>query len=181
MRMLIAGCLVVLSLCAPALAGRVEDVGLRYTVPATWDRVPAASDMRAAQYRIPRAGGNADDGELVLFFFGKGQGGGVEDNLTRWYAQFTQPDGKSTKEKAVVTIRTVNGLKVTTVDVGGTYKPAPMGGGGGVSRPDWRMLGAIVEGPGGPWFFKATGPSETILGAKPDFDALIGSLEPHVR
>jgi len=171
--------LVVASLVAPATAARVEDAGLRYVVPPEWPRVPAASDMRAAQYRIPRAGGSADDGELVLFFFGKGQGGSAQDNLDRWYGQFTQPDGKPSKDAAVLTIRTVNGLKVTTVDLSGTYKPAPMGGAGGAVRTGWRMLGAIVEGEGGPWFFKATGPDGTMEAAKPLFDALVQSVEAH--
>lgn len=160
-------------------AARLEDVGLRYTVPSEWPRVPAPSDVRAAQYRIPRVPNDAEDGELVLFYFGKGQGGSTDDNLSRWYGQFTQADGRPSKEAAVVTIRNVKGLKITSVDLGGTYKPAPMGGNGGGTRPSWRLLGAIVEGSNGPWFFKATGPNETMRAAKEAFDALLASLEAH--
>jgi hypothetical protein len=170
---------VLLLVASHAAAGRVEDAGLRYTVPNEWPRVPAPSDVRAAQYRIPRVPNDAEDGELVLFFFGKGQGGAAEDNLQRWYGQFNQPDGRTSKEAAVVTIRTVNGLKVTLVDLGGTYKPGPMGGNGGGARPNWRMLGAVIEGGSGPWFLKATGPNATITDAKPAFENVISSLEPH--
>lgn len=168
------------SAVASADTTRKEDAGLRYTVPAAWTRVPAPSDMRAAQYRIPKTGADAEDGELVLFFFGKGQGGGAEQNLDRWYGQFKQDDGRPSKDAAVVTTRTVNGLKVTSVDLSGTYRPAPMGGGGPTKeKPGYRMLAAVVEGPGGPWFFRVTGPSATVVAAKPGFDALLASVEAH--
>src|SRR2546425_12447472 len=80
-----------LSLCAASAAAEslnTEAAGMRFVVPRNWDRVPAPSDARAAQYRIPRAAGDAEAGELVLFFFGRGKGGSAEDNLARWYGQF---------------------------------------------------------------------------------------------
>ncbi len=163
-----------------AETARTESAGLRFAVSSTWKRVPAPSDMRAAQYAIPRADGDDNDGELILFFFGEGQGGGVEDNLKRWYGQFTPSDGRSPEEAAVLTKRTVNGLKVTTVDLAGTYRPAAMPGAASSGpHPGYRMLGAIVEGKGGPWFWKAVGPEPTIAAAKSSFDALVLSLEAH--
>ena len=154
---------------------RTESAGLRYAVPSAWTRVPAPSDMRAAQFRIPRAAGDAEDGELVLFYFGKDRGGSVEDNLARWYGQLTQPDGSATGSKATQAVRTVGALKVTVVDVSGTYR----GMGGAGPKEGYRMLAAIVEGADGPWFWKAIGPDATVKAAKADFDALLGSLEPH--
>lgn len=175
---------VIAATIALAVAGdtsRKEDAGLRYSVPTAWQRVPAPSDMRAAQYRIPRSGADTEDGELVLFFFGKGQGGGVEQNLERWYGQFTQPDGRPTKETAVISTRKVGGLDVTEVDLSGTYKPAAMGGGSGAEKQNYRMLAAVVQGEGGPWFFRATGPKTTIQNAHADFAEMLGTLEPHPR
>ena len=43
--------------------------------------------MRKATYGIPAAPG-AEAGECGVFFFGKGQGGSVDDNLSRWAGQF---------------------------------------------------------------------------------------------
>ena len=173
--------LAALVLAAPVAAEtmRHEAAGLRFSVPRTWTRVPAPSDVRAAQYNIPAAGGEAEDGELILFYFGQDKGGGVQDNLDRWYGQFTQTDGKPSKDAAVLTIRTVSGLRVTAVDLSGTY--SAMAGPMQKAEPKagYRMLGAIVEGNGGPWFFKATGPAATIGAAKGDFDALVQSLETH--
>ena len=177
-RVLLAIGLLLVSVTVSAETVRTEIKGLRMTLPAAWARVPASSDVRAAQFRISHVAPDTDDGELVVFYFGKGQGGGVEDNLQRWYDQFLQADGKSTKEKAVVTTRTVAGLKVTQVDVSGTYK----GGGPAMAsapKPNMRLLAAIVEGGEGPWFLKATGPAATMGGAKNGFDALVLSLEEH--
>jgi hypothetical protein len=181
-RMLLVAALAALTVAsAVAETTRKEDAGLRYSVPTTWQRVPAPSDMRAAQYRIPRASTDTEDGELVLFFFGKGQGGGVAQNVERWYGQFTQPDGRPTKETAVIMKRRVNGLEITEVDLSGTYKPAAMGGGPAAEKPNYRMLAAVVEGEGGPWFFRATGPKATIQNAQADFAEMLMSLEPHAR
>jgi hypothetical protein len=160
---------------APAMH-RAQDAGLRYEVPASWERVPAPSNMRAAQYRVPGAAGNA---EAVLFFFGKGQGGTTEANLDRWYAQFTQPDGRPSREAAVTTTRTVNGLKVTSVDLQGTYTPAAMGGAAAGPQPDTRMLAAAIEGPGGPWFLRVVGPAATVQAVAPAFDRVLLSVQAH--
>lgn len=174
----IASCLVVaIGTMAGAETVRTEAAGLRFSVDKSWTRTPAASDMRAAQFRITRTDGDTEDGELVLFFFGEGKGGSVQENLDRWYGQFTQPDGGSSRDAAVVTMKTVGNLKITAADLTGTYRG--MGPHEGQSKPKTRMLAAVVEGPGGPWFLRAVGPSATIARAKDAFDALLGSLEAH--
>jgi hypothetical protein len=154
---------------------RTQAGGLRFSIPSAWTRVPAPSDVRAAQYRIPPAD-DAGDGELVLFFFGPGKGGGVEANLDRWYGQFTQPDGRPSRDAATVTKRTVHGLEVTMVDLAGMYSGM---GAHAQAASDSRMLAAIVTGEGGPWFWRAIGPRATIAAAKPGFEEMIGSLEVH--
>ncbi len=159
---------------------RTEAAGLRFSTPSEWVRVPAPSDMRAAQFRVPKAGADTEDAEAVLFFFGEGKGGGTQDNLDRWYGQMTQPDGKPSKDAGVVTAKTIHGLKVTSLDLPGTYKG--MSGPGGppaASKAGWRLLAAVVEGPGGPWFFRVVGPDATVRAAKPAFDAMLESVEAH--
>ena len=69
--------------------------------------------------------------------------------------RLTVDDGKPAIAK--VASRTVRGLKVTTVDTSGTY--SGMGGPMATSPtsvPNYRLLGAIVEAPGGTVFFKFT-------------------------
>jgi hypothetical protein len=167
-----------LGLGIPALASgedRSQAAGLQFTAPEDWKRVPTASPLAAAQFRIPHARGDDDDGEAVLFQFEDEKGGKLSDAVERWYSQFTQPDGRPAKDTAVVTNRTVNGLSVKVVSLAGTYRPT-MGAMAHPPRPGYRLLGAVVEGRGGPWYWRAVGPAATMDKARGDFDALIGSL-----
>jgi hypothetical protein len=128
-------------------------------------------------YRIPAAKGDREDADCGVIFFGPGQGGGVEANLQRWLGQFIQPDGRPTTQAARRSEKAIHSLKVTTVDVAGTYlfSPTPMSA-EKTPKPGFRMLGAIVEAPAGSGFFKLTGPAATVAAASGDFDALLASL-----
>jgi hypothetical protein len=48
--------------------------------------------------------------------------------------------------------------------------------GPGSARPNYRLLGAVVEGPLGPWFFKATGPDETLSAERSTFLAMLRTM-----
>jgi hypothetical protein len=48
--------------------------------------------------------------------------------------------------------------------------------GGGAAKSGYRLLGAIVEGPGGNIFFKFTGPAKTIAANQPKFELLLNSV-----
>lgn len=130
--------------------------GIDFDLPAGWQSEPPQSSMRLAQATIEGPGG---PGQLAVFFFGPGGGGGVDANIQRWIEQVEIAPGTEPRPDAFDT----NGYKVTMIDVQGTLKPSGMGMGPSTPQPDSRLLGAVVEGPGGPWFFKATGP-ETTLG-----------------
>ena len=149
--------------------------GLKWTIPAGWTAESAARPMRAATYDIPASAGDKDKGECAVYFFGEGQGGAIPANLERWKAQFHAPAGKPIDAKTNKHV--VHGLPVTTIDVSGEYTgmTGPMSG-GGAAKPGYRMLGAIVEGPGGNVFFKFTGPAKTIAANQAKFDVLINSV-----
>jgi hypothetical protein len=53
-----------------------------------------------------------------------------------------------------------------------------MGSGPTTPQPDSRLIGAVVEGPGGPWFFKATGPSQTLADQRQGFRDMLMALHP---
>lgn len=150
--------------------------GIQWTAPKVWKSQPERP-MRTATYLVPAAPGDKEDGECAVFYFGPGQGGGVEDNLKRWIGQFGQADGKSSEQAAHTRKSTVNGLKVTHIDVSGTYSGigGPMAP-SRVSKPGYRLLGAIVEGPQGAVFFKFTGPSKTVAANQAAFETLVKSL-----
>ena len=123
--------------------------------------------MRLDQATIP---GQAGDGHLTVFFFGVGGGGGVNANLERWAAQ-VQHEAPPTRE-----LFEVNGYRVSMIEVEGTLLPSGMGAGPTEPQPGSVLLGAVVEGTGGPWFFKATGPKETMAEHRDDFVAMLKSI-----
>ena len=132
--------------------------------------------MRAATYAIALAPGDKGTAECGIYFFGPGQGGSVQDNLERWKGQVLAPDGKPAP--AQTARRTVRGLAVTTLDSSGTY--TGMGGPMGASTPlrGYRLVGAIVEGPGGNLFLKFAGPAATVAANRQKFDQLLDSFQP---
>jgi hypothetical protein len=134
--------------------------GLRWTPPAGWKSEETAP-MRAAKYKTPPASSDHEGAECVVYFFGAGQGGSVQGNIERWNAQFTASNGKPVT--APIQKRTVHGLAVTTIDVTGQYS----GVGGPMAttkavKAGYRLLGAIIENPGGNVFLKFTGPERVI-------------------
>lgn len=148
----------------------------KYDVPAEWKPQQPKTPMRKAQFALP---GDSGDGEMILFYFGQGEGGDVEANLARWKAMFTTADNQPVGDDACKIERlTVNDLKVITLDVSGTYRePAMMNPQAPPERPNYRMLCAIVEMPNGNWFFKGTGPAGTMSRHETAFRKLIQSLK----
>jgi hypothetical protein len=136
---------------------------LRFKAPEGWVTEKTSSSMRVAQYKLPRVEGDKDDGSLVLYYFGSNQGGTAQANIDRWIGQMQQPDGSSSKDKAKTETMTVNGLKVTTVDVTGTYT-AEMAPGSGSFHNDenYRLRAAVIETSKGNYFVKLAGPAKTI-------------------
>jgi hypothetical protein len=141
-----------------------------FDLPSSWQSQTPDSQMRLAQAAIPGAGGA---GQLAVFFFGPGGGGTVDANIKRWIDQMETPAGSAPKPEI---FQTGSGYKVTWVEVGGTLKPSMMGAGPTTEQPGSRLLGAVVEGPGGPWFFKATGPDATLAAAREDFLKMLKSV-----
>lgn len=125
--------------------------------------------MRRAQYAIPGAAG---EGQLAVFFFGVGQGGDIEQNLQRWYGQFERTDAPPTRDG-----RQVGSMRATVTFATGRFNAGGMGAGPQGPQDNWALLGAIVETPQGPWFFKLTGPKDTIVAARGAFDAMVDSMQ----
>lgn len=167
----------VLAAEGPAAEGEpIQAPGVTFRLPADWQQEPPASNMRLAQAAIPSPeGSDAGDAQLTVFYFGPGGGGGTDANLDRWVGQVEVDP--STPPKRVVT-DLGSGLRAHWVEVQGTLQPSMMGTGPTEPTPDSTLLGAVVEGPQGPWFFKATGPTETLDAEREAFFAMLRSLEP---
>jgi hypothetical protein len=112
----------------------------------------------------------------VVFYFGPGQGGGAEANLTRWAEQFRQPDGRAPSAVMKTRQLDVGGLTVHLAEVAGTYSAGMPGGPAGPDRPNYMLLGAIAAGPDANWFFKATGPRATLEANRGAWEAMVRSI-----
>jgi hypothetical protein len=151
---------------------------LRFKMPDGWVSELPSSRMRVAQYKLPRADGDTEDASLVIYYFGPSQGGSVETNIDRWISQMERPGGGASKEKAKTEILTVNGLKVTTVDVTGTYTAETSPGSAThYNKPSYRLRGAVVETPKGFYFAKLVGPEKTVGHWNKAFSNYIKSFE----
>src|SRR5262245_38816793 len=156
---------------APAPDDVAAASGMTWTVPAGW-RSGGARAMRLATYIV----GGPDPqlmGECAVFYFGAGLGGGVDENIARWTGQFEPTPNSSRREL------TVNGMKVTRVEIAGTFLAPGVDMQSQGKLPAWKLLGAIAEGPKGAAFFKFTGPAGVIDRSAEDFDGLLGSLAKH--
>lgn len=132
--------------------------GLKLNVPENWKQSKPSSRLRLAQFSIPAAKGDEEEGELAIFNFGFG--GGAKANIERWIGQF-QPDDRevSVKEGAIEAGR------YFFVEITGTYKK-PIGppiAQQTKAAPGSRMLGVMlgVEDKG-IYFLKMTGPDKTV-------------------
>ena len=171
----------VLSLAGTQTSGVSQTSGggeLKYKVPDGWTVEHPSSSMRAGQYKLPKADSDAEDASLVLYYFGQGQGGSTDANIDRWINQMTQPDGHPAKERAKLETLTVNGLKVTMVDIAGTYS-AEMSPGSGTfnNKPGYRLRAAVVETPKGSYYAKLVGPEKTVARWNQSFSDYVKSFE----
>lgn len=150
--------------------------GLAFTAPPAWTPRPPASTMRVAEFVVPRAAGDSEDAEAIVYFFG-GTGGSVDANIDRWIGQMQQPDGSASKDKAHREALTINGFKITTVDVAGTYvAEVRPGATERYNKPAFRLRAAVIETPRGPYYIKMTGPAKTMAAADADFKKFLASL-----
>ena len=160
-----------------AAAAPVALDGLSSVPPADWKESPSASSMRLKQFSVPKTAGDTFDAELVIFYFGAGQGGGIEANLDRWKKMFEAPAGKPIASK--VDKLKVGKVPVTILDVSGTYlyKASPMAPTPAEPRAGHRMLAVVFESPQGPYFFRLVGPEKTVTKQKPAFEKWIKSFK----
>lgn len=152
--------------------GTVQIGAFSMKCPPEWTAQPASGTMRLARFTWPKVEGDDEEPELIAFFFGVGGGGPVDENIDRWRKQFVEEG-----EPAAGSLDAfeTDGLRITLLDKAGTYmfKERPMAE-GFTPKPDWRMLGAVVELEGGPLFFRATGPDASVAAQR---DALVAALK----
>ncbi len=149
-------------------------------MPKEWKQEQPKSRIVQYEFSAP-ADAKEDDAQTARITI-MGAGGGVEANLDRWYGQFEQPGGGSTKEKAKLEVFEAGGHKIHFVDVTGSFKDTmgagPFSGKPAVLRENYRMLGAIIVTEKlGQYFVKITGPDETVAKLTDGFKKMLKKLE----
>jgi hypothetical protein len=149
---------------------------LRYTAPAEWALEKPASKARVAQFKLPRAEGDKEDAQLVIYYFGPTEGGSASANIERWIGQMQQPEGDTAARPKTETF-TANGLNITAVDVSGTYvaEMAP-GSSEHHNDPNYRLRAAVIETPKGSYYLKLVGPQKTVEHWNKEIDNFLKSL-----
>jgi hypothetical protein len=145
----------------------------RAPVPPGWQALPPTSSFRVAQYRVPAAPG-AGDGEVVVYYFGPGQGGSVAANIARWTSQFSGPQGEPVKPQ-VQSLR-AGPLAATLVELTGRYARQIGMSAGAVGQPGQTLLAAVVETPHGNLTFQLHGDQATVAAQREAFLALLRGL-----
>ncbi len=154
---------------------------LEWTAPSTFvelTRSPVGSQR--ASYRVPPAGSDTEDGELLVLFYGTGSGGDRDKVWSGWFEQFDGDASAQAKRESFA----VGPLQLETFEHVGDYKLNMGPRRSGMKRSpvqmvkkQHRMIGALVRTPDrGNWFVRLVGPDETVQAAKPALRQLLDSM-----
>jgi len=186
MRLLLAASIVAVLAAAAAAQDKkgtlVEWGGMKSTTPADWKEESPTSKLRMAQFKLPKAEGDPEDGELALF---KTPGGGsVQDNLARQEKKFEIPAGKKPEDVIKTEKIKVGGHEAVVMDIQGTYlkKFPPFDPNAKITKvPDYRQLYVIFEAKEGDatvlYSMTLLGPAKTIEKHKKAFDEWVKNFK----
>ncbi|HKB06445.1 MAG TPA: hypothetical protein VKD90_29895 [Gemmataceae bacterium] len=161
-----------------ALAADVEIAGMKSKAPAGWKEEPPSSTMRLTQFKLPKAEGDPDDAELIIFYF-KGGSGSIEDNLKRQVAKFKPAEGKDKVEPKVEKIK-VGSIEAAYQDITGTLlsKFPPNAPNAKVTeKANYRQLYVPLITDKGDYYVALVGPAKTVEKHKKEFDDWLKSFK----
>ncbi len=154
------------------LSDPVSANGVSIALPAAWNRVEPRSTMRMLEAEIPGSGGS---GEISMYYFGPGIGGGAASNIERWKSQVVLEAGAP---EPITQSRESNGVRRIWIELQGTVKASTIGSFPTTDQPNFALYGAVIEAPGGPWFLRAVGPAATMREQRQAFLAMLDSARP---
>jgi hypothetical protein len=151
---------------------------LSWDAPPLWTKMPPPKrGAMKASYRVAKVGNDKGDAEVAVFFYGTGSLGDSDLVFKQWFGQFEGDAGPGVTRDRLEGSR----FPVEIVELTGAYKVGlgPERGPGRRSpmemvRQGYRLVGAVVRTPDrGNWFFKMTGPDETVRSASAAFRDLV--------
>ncbi|MEO8619682.1 MAG: hypothetical protein ABI625_01380 [bacterium] len=174
-RVILVGAMLMASLpnVLRAQSSRLTLLGYNTSVPAQWVVVPPTSKMRLAQFSI-RHDDALGAAEIVVYFFGEGQGGTVESNLARWKAQFSTSDGAPVPE--TITRDTSRVFPITFAEYRGTYARGIGPGNTETAKAGQTLLAGIAETPRGTLFIQLFGDTAAVAAERAAFMQFVRGL-----
>jgi hypothetical protein len=155
---------------ALAQPGTLTALDYRAKTPAGWAARTSTSSMRLAEYVV---GGEGSKTEVVVYFFGQGQGGSADANIARWRGQFSSTPAGEAYEK--IEEDRGGAFPITVAEWRGTYARGI--GPGGEQRPGQTLVAAIVATPRGTLFFQLFGPSKDVAAARAEYLNTVRALK----
>lgn len=147
------------------------------TAPEGWQAKQPGNEMRLVEFTTPPVG-DAGGGEVVVYYFGPGQGGDLEANTARWTGQFFDDEGQNPEPE----VTPVDGASFPShvVTLRGRYnRGIGMGGQEQEALPDQMLLAAVVETPSGNLFIQLHGPEASVFGQRDAFFAFVRGIRGH--
>lgn len=144
-------------------------------VPPSLQAQPPSSQMRLAEYTVPRT--DSMHADVVVYYFGPGQGGSADANIARWTSQFTSPGSGHVIPK----VSEVDGtaFPTTVAEFEGSYaRGIGMGPGSAEAVPDQGLIAAVVETPKGNLFLQLFGDRAAVADARQDFLDMVNGIRP---
>lgn len=144
---------------APVKTKSVVAGGFKLEIPENWDYKESTRQFRVGEIKVPAVEGDETAGELILYTWGPGGGGGVKENVERWIGQ-VEEKGRTLK------MTTAKGKfgDYTYVELTGTYKK-PVGPPFAMMSKtvtDWGVVNLFIEAPDGNYSVKFDGPKKTV-------------------
>lgn len=140
------------------------------SAPPEWEvRVPGSS-MRLTEFDV---GGGA---EVIVFYFGAGQGGSAAANIARWESQFTAPDGGAVQAE----VSTLEGstFPTTVAELEGRYARGVGMGAQAEPEDGQALVASVVETPQGTLFPQLVGPRAVVDAEREAFLDFVRDIAP---
>jgi hypothetical protein len=163
---------------AASFAGDVEIAGMKSKTPDAWKEEPTVGDMRLAQFKLPKADGDPEDAQVIIYKLSGGSGT-PEQNLQRQRAKFKPVEGKDKVEEKLDKIK-VGTIEAPYQDLTGTFlsKFPPNAPTAKVTeKANYRQLYVILITEKGDFYPTLIGPAKTVEKHKKDFEEFLKNFK----
>lgn len=149
---------------------------LTFTIPAKWKIEMVESPTRGGQWRVPPLKPDGEWGEVVAFYFGPGVGGTPKENVEAWVGTMFNAEGHPAAYE--IKKHTTGAFRISQVVMFGTYNESiSMAGVPPQLRPNYGLLGAVIENSQGNIYWRFTGPEALITANLPLFNKVVDSVK----